>query len=185
MTTPLAEADERLLIAAAQKDPRRFAELYEVHFERIYSYVARRVPDRATAEDITADVFHQALANLPRFEWRGAPFAAWLYKIASNAIADRGKRAARSRSFGTGSPAPEPAADPDEPAIEDSERRAQLYRLVHELPEDQRKVLVRRFADERGIREIANELGRSEGAVKQLQFRALAALRAGMSEYHG
>ena len=181
MTTPLAEADERLLIAAAQKDPRRFAELYEAHFERIYCYVARRVRDRATAEDITADVFHQALANLPRFEWRGAPFAAWLYKIASNAIIDRGKRAARE----SGSPAPEPAADADEPAIEDSERRAQLYRLVRELPEDQRKVVVRRFAEQRSIREIANELGRSEGAVKQLQFRALAALRAGMSEYHG
>jgi RNA polymerase sigma-70 factor, ECF subfamily len=181
LTTPQAETDERLLIAAAQKDPRRFAELYEAHFERIYSYVARRVHDRAAAEDVTADVFHQALANLPRFEWRGAPFAAWLYKIAANAIADRGKRAARE----SGSLAAEPAADPEEPAIEDSERRAQLYRLVRELPEDQRKVLVRRFAEQRSIREIANELRRSEGAVKQLQFRALAALRAGMSEYHG
>jgi RNA polymerase sigma-70 factor, ECF subfamily len=181
LTTPQAETDERLLIAAAQKDPRRFAELYEAHFERIYSYVARRVHDRAAAEDVTADVFHQALANLPRFEWRGAPFAAWLYKIAANAIADRGKRAARE----SGSPGPEPATDPPEPAIEDSERRAQLYRLVHELPEDQRKVLVRRFAEQRSTREIADEMGRSEGAVKQLQFRALAALRAGMSEHHG
>ena len=181
MTTPLAEADERLLIEAAQRDPRRFAELYEAHFERIYSYVARRVHDRAATEDVTADVFHQALANLPRFEWRGAPFAAWLYKIAANAIADRGKRAARE----SGNPAAEPAADPAGPDIEDSERRAQLYRLVQELAEDQRKVLVRRFAEQRSIREIAKEMGRSEGAIKQLQFRALAALRAGMSEYHG
>jgi len=181
LTTPLAETDERLLIEAAQKDPRRFAELYEAHFERIYGYVARRVGERAAAEDITADVFHQALANLPRFEWRGAPFAAWLYKIAANAIADRGKRVARESAR----PAAEPAAEPQEPAIEDSERRARLYRLVRELPEDQRRVLVGRFAEQRSIREIATELGRSEGAVKQLQFRALAALRAGMSEYHG
>jgi len=181
LTTPLAEADERLLIAAAQKDPRRFAELYEANFDRVYSYVARRVRDRAAAEDVTADVFHQALANLPRFEWRGVPFAAWLYRMAANAIADRGKRAARE----SGSPAAEPAGAAPEPAIEDSERRAALYQLVRELPEDQRQVLVRRFAEERSIREIANEMGRSEGAIKQLQFRALEMLRERMSEHHG
>lgn len=181
MTTPLAEAEERLLIEAAQKDPRRFAELYEANFERVYSYVARRVRDRGAAEDVTADVFHQALANLGRFEWRGVPFAAWLYRIAANAIIDRGKRAARE----SGSVAPETAGDPREPAIEDCERRAALYRLVRELPEDQRRVIVRRFADQRSIREIANELERSEGAVKQLQFRALETLRARMSEHHG
>jgi RNA polymerase sigma-70 factor (ECF subfamily) len=189
LTTPLAEADEQLLIQAAQKDPRRFGELYEAHFERVYSYVARRVRDRAAAEDVTADVFHQALANLPRFEWRGVPFAAWLYKIAANAITDRGKRVAREY----GSPAPEPrpeapglrAGVPGEPAIEDSERRAQLFRLVRELPPDQRTVVVRRFADQKSIREIAKELGRSEGAVKQLQFRALETLRERMREHHG
>jgi RNA polymerase sigma-70 factor (ECF subfamily) len=181
LTTPLAKADERLLIEAAQKDPRRFAELYESHFDRVYSYVVRRVYDRAAAEDLTADVFHQALANLPRFEWRGVPFAAWLYRIAANAIADRAKRATRE----SGTPAQEPATDPPDPALVDSERRAELFRLVRELPEDQRRVLVRRFAEQRSIREIANELGRSEGAVKQLQFRALETLRARMSEHHG
>ena len=181
MNTPLAEADERLLIEAAQKDPRRFGELYEANFGRVYSYVARRVGDRAAAEDVTADVFHQALANLPQFEWRGVPFAAWLYRIAANAIADRGKRAARE----FGSPAAGPGTNPPEPGIEESERRAALHQMVRELPEDQRRVLVRRFAEQRSIREIANELGRSEGAVKQLQFRALETLRARMSEHHG
>ena len=181
MTTPLAEADERLLIEAAQKDPRRFGELYEIHFERIYSYVARRVHDRAAAEDLTADVFHQALRNLPRFEWRGAPFAAWLYRIAANAIADRAKRAARE----SGTPAPDPVTAPADPPLAESEERARLFRLVRDLPEDQRRVLLGRFADERSIREIAGELGRSEGAVKQLQFRALDTLRARMSEHHG
>ncbi len=181
MTTPLAEADERLLIEAAQKDPRRFAELYEANFERVYAYVARRVRDRAAAEDVTADVFHRALANLARFEWRGVPFAAWLYRIAANAIADRGKRAARESS----GPGPDLATDPPEPSIEESERRAALYRWVRELPEEQRRVLVRRFAEERSVREIAGELGRTEGAVKQLQFRALETLRARMSDYHG
>jgi len=164
LTTPLAEADERLLIEAAQKDPRRFGELYEANFERVYSYVARRVGDRATAEDVTADVFHQALANLPRFEWRGVPFCAWLYRIAANAVADRGKLAARE----SGRPAAEPISDPPGPAIEDVERRARLCRLVRELPEDQRRVVVARFVEQRSIREIAGSMGRTEGAVKQL-----------------
>jgi len=181
LTTPLAESDERLLIEAAQKDPRRFAELYERHFDRVYAYIARRVRDRATAEDLTADVFHQALKNLPRFEWRGVPFAAWLYRIAANAIADRAKRFARESS----DPVPEPVSPAADPDWEASERRGQLFRLVRELPEDQRSVLVQRFGEEKSIREIAAGLGRSEGAVKQLQFRALEALRARMSEYHG
>jgi RNA polymerase sigma-70 factor (ECF subfamily) len=181
LTAPFAEAEERLLIEAAQKDPRRFAELYEGNFERVYSYVARRVRDRAAAEDVTADVFHQALASLPKFEWRGVPFVAWLYRIAANAIADYGKRASRE----SGAPAPEPAGDPTGPSLEDAERRAALYCLVRELPEDQRRVLVGRFAEQRSIREIATEMGRSEGAVKQLQFRALETLRARLSEHHG
>jgi len=62
------EADERLLIEAAQRDPARFAELYEINFERVYAYVVKRVQDRAESEDLTAEVFHQALANLNRFE---------------------------------------------------------------------------------------------------------------------
>src|ERR1043166_2552779 len=87
--------DERLLIEAAQKDPGRFAELYEINFERVYSYIVRRVQDRAEAQDLTSDVFHQALANLGRFEWRATPFAAWLFRIAANVIADRFERMAK------------------------------------------------------------------------------------------
>src|ERR1700676_822470 len=93
------EPDEQRLIEAAQKDPSRFAELYEINFERVYAYIARRLRVRDEAEDLTSEVFRQALANLPRFQWRGAPFAAWLFKIAANMIADRWKRAARERDL--------------------------------------------------------------------------------------
>src|SRR5436853_7934600 len=81
--------DERQLIEAAQKDPRRFGELYERNFERVYAFVARRVRDRHEAEDVTAEVFQHALANLSKFEWRGVPFSVWLFPIAANAIAGR------------------------------------------------------------------------------------------------
>ena len=88
----VTESEERLLIEAAQNDPSRFAELYELNFHRVYAYVARRVRDRAEVQDVTAQVFHKALANLGKFKWRGSPFAAWLYRIASNAIADRARQ---------------------------------------------------------------------------------------------
>lgn len=95
----LGESDERVLIESAQRDPRRFVELYERNFERVYSYVVGRVRDRSEAEDVTAEVFHQALANLDAFEWRGVPFAAWLYRIAANAMVDRAKRNAREQTL--------------------------------------------------------------------------------------
>jgi RNA polymerase sigma-70 factor (ECF subfamily) len=172
------EARERLLVEAAQKDASRFAELYEMHFERVHAFIARRVRHREEAQDLTADVFHRALANLPRFEWRGAPFASWLLRIAANAIADRWQQVARER----GNPAPPDAAELN---VADIERRAQLFRLVHKLPAGQRRVIELRFAEEKSIREIALELQRSEGAIKQLQFRALQDLRARLGKKSG
>src|SRR5439155_11689072 len=93
------EAKERRLIEAAQSDPARFADVYENYFALVYAYVARRARNRDEAEDLTAEVFRKALASLPRFKWRGAPFAAWLFRIASNMIADRSKRVAREVSL--------------------------------------------------------------------------------------
>ena len=172
------ESDERLLIEEAQRDPSRFAELYEQNFHRVYAYIARRVRDRAEIQDLTAHVFHQALANLGKFKWKGSPFCAWLYRIASNAIADQAKRKVRE-SMPPANPTAESSGATD---LEDIERRARLFSAVDTLPEDQRRVIVMRFADEKSIREIADELGRSEGAVKQLQFRGLENLRNRLQE---
>lgn len=167
-----AQADERLLVEAAQKEPARFAELYELHFERVYLFIVRRVGDRDVAEDLTSDVFHKALANIQQFEWRGAPFGAWLLRIAANAVTDRGKRSGREFNF----------ADPPEIAtqedMEQLEEGVRLFRLVYDLPEDQKQVVVMRFAEQKTIHEIAVQMGRTDGAVKQLQFRGLESLRA-------
>ena len=172
-------ADERLLIEAAQRDRARFADIYEEYFALVYAYVARRVRDRSTAEDLTSDVFHKALANLPRFKWTGAPFASWLFRIASNLIADRAKRKAKTSATSEEIELiPQDSRKDSQSGLEDVERQAQLFRLVNGLPEDQRRVVALRFAEDKSIKEISNELGRSEGAVKQLQFRALQNLRA-------
>ena len=173
-----SEPDEKLLVESAQQDPRRFADLYRMHFDRVYAYVARRVASRSDAQDLTAEVFQQALANLGRFEWRGVPFAAWLYRIAANAVTDHHHRTVRDQHV---PPNPEPGWKEDESA----ERRASVYRAVRELPTDQRRVIEMRFAEDRSIGEIARVLGRSEGAVKQLQFRALGNLRVRLDQDDG
>lgn len=173
-----SEYDERLLIEAAQRDPGRFAELYEQNFHRVYAYIARRVSDRNETQDLTAHVFQQALANLGKFKWRGAPFIAWLYRIASNALSDQRKRQARETSTDE-LPNQE---SPNEVNVEAIERRAFLFRAVESLPDDQRRVIIMRFAEEKSIRDIATELGRTEGAIKQLQFRGLENLRNRLGE---
>jgi RNA polymerase sigma-70 factor, ECF subfamily len=171
----IEQPDEQRLIEAARRDPAQFTELYERNFDRVYAYIARRVHNRSEAEDLTSDVFHRALANLNRFEWRGAPFVAWLYRIAAHEIVDRAQRAAR-----------EPAGPiPDHVDAGSVEELADLFYLVRELPVDQRRVIEMRFVEGMRIHEIALNLGRSEGAVKQLQFRALENLRARIGDRNG
>lgn len=162
------EPDERLLIEAAQGEPARFAELYVQNFARVYAFVVRRVATREEAQDLTPEVFHQALASIRSFKWQGAPFIAWLYGIAANVLSCHWKKVGR-------------ASAAEEVELADAgdgiERSVMLAELVETLPPDQRLVVVHRFIKQRSIREIANDLGRSEGAVKQLQLRALESLR--------
>jgi RNA polymerase sigma-70 factor (ECF subfamily) len=172
---PSKDVPERRLVEAAQRDPSCFAQLYENNFERVYAFIARRVHDRDQAEDLTAEVFHRALKNLSRFEWRGMPFAVWLYRIASNEIADHGKRAARFEAIELHTALEhDPSSETD---LVEIEHRARLFKLVEKLPDDQRWVITMRFAEQKSIAEIAQHMGRSEGAIKQLQFRGLQNLR--------
>ena len=168
--------DERPLIEEAQRDPARFGQLYEQNFFCVYAYIARRVGQRHQAEDLTAEVFREALSSLGTFEWRGAPFAAWLLRIASRAVADHYKRSSKE----SGSPVEEP----ERLMAQEIERHVILFQLVDRLPDAQARVIRLRFVEQRSIREIAQELGRSEGAVKQLQLRAIENLRAQLEAAH-
>jgi RNA polymerase sigma-70 factor, ECF subfamily len=174
------DAEERLLVEAAQKEPAKFGALYDIHFERIYAFVARRMRDRDKAEDLTSEVFHKELANLKSYTWTGAPFGAWLFRIAANAVSDQLKRS-RREPVNADDP-PEPSGGPEQ---EEAEARARVFRLVEKLPAEQQRVVFGRFVEQKSIREIAQQLGKSEGAVKQLQFRALAKLRSQLEGAHG
>jgi RNA polymerase sigma-70 factor, ECF subfamily len=171
------DIDERRLIEAAQRDPGRFAEIYEANFARVYAYVARRVPGREEAEDVTAEVFQQALAGLAGFEWQGTPFIAWLLGIAGHLIARRWNAAGGREEV--------PVNELELAANgADADRQTLFVQLLERLPADQRRVIELRFLVQRSIHEIAQELERSEGAIKQLQFRALETLRNQVGNRH-
>lgn len=159
------------MVEAAQADPARFLDLYDRYFHRVYAYVVSRTGNRTDAEDVTSEVFTRALANIHAFEWRGAPFGAWLFRVAANQLADRWKRSSREADT------PRAVAGA---ADDDLERRVFLYQLVERLPDTQRRVVELRFGEDKSLIEISITLGKSEGAVKQLQRRALEALRAAL-----
>jgi len=163
------ESDDRPLIEAAQSEPARFAELYDHNFDRVYAFFARRVSSREEAQDLTAEVFHQALASIRTFKWQGAPFIAWLYGIAANVLSKHWRK--------QGKHVEQELTELSSMGGE-IERSVMLAKAVEMLLPDQKQVIIRRFVDQKSIREIAQELGRSEGAVKQLQLRALENLRA-------
>jgi RNA polymerase sigma-70 factor, ECF subfamily len=170
-SVPYEAGDEPRLIAAAQRDPARFAELFELHARRVYAFIVVRVKNRDQAEDLTSEVFHLALKNLKQYEYRGVPFSSWLFRIATNAIAQHGRDAARESGIPLEG---EPVTDAD------AERRAMLFQLVGTLPDDQQRVVALRYAEQKSLREIAAEMQRSEPAVKQLHYRAIENLRKQM-----
>jgi RNA polymerase sigma-70 factor (ECF subfamily) len=166
--------EERQQILAAQRDRAAFAPLYERYVDQIYAYVFTLTRDKEQAEDVTAATFAKAIEELPRFEWRGVPYSAWLYRVAANQVS----RERRRPGWIELEPhlADANGIDPAQ-AVESMDRAGEVRAAVAALPADQRQAVVLRFGGELRNREIADILGRSEGAVKLLTFRALTTLR--------
>ena len=169
---------DRPAVDAARRDPGRFETLYRRYVSQIYSYAVYELADHHAAEDLTEQVFLQALAGLPRFrEMPRVPgassFRAWLFQIARH-LASNERRFAR-RHPGAGLDAALAIASPDDPAaaIVRRDEAMRAWRAVDRLADDRRTAVVLRFVDEMSIPEIAAVLGRSEGAVRVLLHRAL------------
>jgi RNA polymerase sigma-70 factor (ECF subfamily) len=167
-------SDETLVERARAGEAAAFASLYDRHMEAIYRYVYYRVPTRQDAEDITATVFARALHSLPHFRGQRCSFSTWLHRIAHNAVVDY-HRAARGHTSLDAEPAQQlPGAEGADPAagLEALDMRAVLARL----PEEQRELLLLRFVDGLPHEQVATLLGKSVGACRALQHRALHAL---------
>jgi RNA polymerase sigma-70 factor (ECF subfamily) len=175
--TPTEQDDAALAVRASKGESAAFGLLYDRHVDAIYRYVYYRVRDDAEAEDLTSDVFMRALRAMPRYEPRQA-FLAWLYRIARNAVIDRARRGNRQVSFEDAleHPMADQVLDPDEQILATSDN-ATLRGALAQLTPLQQEVIVLRFLEGYSTHEIARIVGKREGTVRGIQFRAIGALR--------
>ncbi len=184
----MLEISESELIDRAKADPRAFGELYRRHVDAIYSYAYHRVGNPVDAEDLTARTFQRALASMPAYVDRGAPFAAWLYRIAHNLIAnwhrDQGRRQAVSLD-GLGAGIDDLTTDSDDGLAIQAWTHARVADAVRQLDPERQDLLILKFTHGLSNTEIAATLGRTESAVKSLYHRTLLALREQLDREEG
>jgi RNA polymerase sigma-70 factor (ECF subfamily) len=169
--------DETRLIQQAKKgNPAAFAQLYDQYQPAIYRYILYRVDDADTAEDLTAEVFVRLVERIDRFTYQGRPLLAWLYTIARNMVTDHHRHAGRSLPLFLDGQWAGDVADPEE-AAEDRLAQRRLVTALACLTEDQRHVILLKFVEGMDNDTVAQTLGKSVGAIKALQHRALDALR--------
>ena len=170
----IGDADEEAaLVAAARRDPQAFAPLYQRYFDPVYRYCYRRLGGPEAAADATSLVFAKALAALPRY--RDGSFRSWLFAIAHNTVVDCARSVRADRPLEMAAEVVDAAPTPEEASLVADEGRSLRAALVHLSP-DQRRIVELRLA---GLtdREIAAVLGRSLGATRMVQVRAVARLR--------
>src|ERR1700745_3329985 len=168
----------RALVDRAQQGDRdALEELYLLHFDRIYSYLHMSVGNRHDAEDLTTQTFLRMLESIKRFRWQSSPFSAWLFRIAHNLAMDHFRA---SRRWQPEEDAPEPPGE-TEPSAElaafQSIGRQSMLELIEHLSQEQKQVLTLKFVFNLPNGEVATILGKTEGAIKSLQHRALVSLQ--------
>jgi RNA polymerase sigma-70 factor (ECF subfamily) len=172
---PYAVADpdeDTLLVERAKHDPEAFGALYERHVGRIYTYIYYRTGNQQDAEDLTARTFHKALDHIGRYNNRGAPFSAWLYRIAHNLVANWHRDHSRRKELSLDGQvnATHVSSNPERLA-EASEIREALLAALKRLPSDRQQLLLLKFTEALPNAQIGAIMGRSEGAIKSLYHR--------------
>lgn len=167
---------EEHVIERSKKDPRAFGELYEKYFDRIFNYILRQTDDEELAGDLCSQTFVNALNNINRYEFRGFPFSAWLYKIAGNEVnkhyrKNKGNKIFSIEELKVRELVEQGTDDWDEELI------TQLIRYMNELPTDMIQVLELRFFEDKDFKEIAFILDMTESGAKMRTYRALDKLR--------
>jgi RNA polymerase sigma-70 factor (ECF subfamily) len=169
-------AIERLVAEARDGDPWAFGLIFDHYHDRVYRFIASRVQRPSDAEDLTQHVFVKALEALPRYEPRGIPFGGWLFRLARNAVIDHVRTRHEHAELETVVGWAHGDSGPDEIAVVRQELDAVGAALAG-LTDDQREAIALRFFGGLSAREAAEAMGKQEGTVRGLQFRAIAALR--------
>ena len=182
-----AITEENAVARASQGDADAFSFLYERNITRIYNYIYYRIGSEADAEDLTARVFYRAFGHINTYVEKGVPFSAWLYRIAHNLIANFHRDSHRRKEVALEDQPEMPHhADHPESALVKSQEVEQLLKGIRRLSPDRQQLLILKFVEDYSNAEIADIMGKSEGAIKSLYHRALIALRVEMNRigYH-
>lgn len=164
--------EDQIVEAAKQRDRRAVSQLYEHYFDRVFAYVLARVASQHDAEDITAQVFLRMVEAIPAFQWQGVSFAAWLFRIAHNAVIDHWRKHSKVASVSIDDLALASHHDPAKD-VEAIVQREYLMKAIRQLSDSQAQVILLRFFGGLSNADVAAITGRSEGAVKSLQHSAL------------
>lgn len=170
--------DENALVERAKTDPTAFGILYERYINKIYNYIYYRVGNQNDAEDLTARTFHRALDHIERYMDQGAPFSAWLYRIAHNLVANWHRDQSRRKTISLEDIklSAQHRQGPDQMA-EQNEEKDELLAAIRRLPPDRQQLLILKFVEGMSNAEIGKVMGRSEGAIKSLYHRTLLSMR--------
>lgn len=176
-------SDTDALARAAQGDSEAFGILYDRYIGRIYNYIYYRTGNHQDAEDLTSRVFTRAMKHIPKYEDRGLPFSAWLYRIAHNLVANWHRDNSRKKVVELDDSIRLPSSqEMPESRVVRSEREDLLLELVAGLPEERQQLIILKFVDHLSNAEIGEIMGRTEGAVKSLYHRTLMSLRDTVNE---
>ncbi len=182
----MLDDEARLIREAQQGQAEACAALYDLHYDAVYRYCLFRVGDVKLAQDLTSEVFLRMVERLDAFKPRGRPLLAWLYTIARNLVIDEHRRNGKARLVPL-TEASNSSLDREQDPIRGVDRRLQtecLAAALAHLTEDQRQVIILRFMEDYRNGQVARILGKSEGAIKALQHRALKALRRAVEKEH-
>ena len=179
---------EAVLIEQAKTDREAFGNLYDRHYDQILNYIVKRTANIQVSQDITSDVFLKALHGIHKYQWNGVPFSAWLYRIASNEIANYYRSQKRQKyseseliKWNNNETS---SVETELIQTEEELRRNQEYLLLHQqlsiLPLKYQEVITLRYFEKKQINEISEILGKKEGTVKSLLHRGLEKLRKSM-----
>jgi RNA polymerase sigma-70 factor (ECF subfamily) len=172
-----SEAMVHLVRLAQEGSADAFGELYRIYCDTVFRYIYYRVSTRALAEDLTSETFVRALRRITTFSWQGRDFGAWLVTIARNLVADHFKSSRHRMEVSTGEmlDSNEVEASPEESVLEHLSNEA-LLDAVHRLNDQQRECVTLRFLQGLSVAETADIMGKNEGAIKTLQYRAVRTL---------
>jgi RNA polymerase sigma-70 factor (ECF subfamily) len=178
------EKEQQLIRHAQEGDKQAIGELYRAHVDVIYRYIWARVRDDSLAEDLTAQVFLKALEGLPTYQPSGKPFVAWLYRIAYARIVDHWRKLERRVEVPLEETLPAREPRPEE-LLEFEADWVTAMELLAQLTDDQQDVVILRFIGEMSLADVAQTVGKTVGATKALQYRALATLARMLEERKG